>query len=104
VKQGGSTIFFFKPEHQELIEPVENVICSICSQHFGLDREQVEIFYIDTADVKTMIQSWGNLDLYPCFLNLDSKLAVLLVSGIEKDQVEACCNTLENLLLMYVKM
>ena len=91
--------FFFKPEHRNLIKPIENIIGSMCSDCFGIEKSMIA-FSPEMADVKTMLESWG----HPCFIDLNSKLAVLWVHGIERDQVdEPLCKILEQIIVTHLQ-
>ena len=80
-----SATFFFKPEHREVIKPIENIIASMCVECFGIERSMIMFSYAEMADLKTMVKLWGR----PCFMDLDSKLAVLWVDGIDHEQVDS---------------
>ena len=85
VRRMNCATFFFKPEHRGLIEPIENIIALMCVECFRIERSMIMFSSAEMADVKTMLKLWG----HPCFMDLDSKLAVLWVRGIERDQVDS---------------
>ena len=51
------------------------------------------------AHLKPMLKVWGS----PCYLDLTSKLAVLWLDGIERDNVEHHCEYLEDMIVTFLK-
>ena len=91
--------FFFKPEHKKLIEPIENIIASICAQCFGIERSMVLFLSARMADIPKMLGSWR----HPCFTGLDSAVAVLLVHGSRHDQDDSHIQLLESLIVTHLQ-
>ena len=99
-RQKNCGTFFFKPEHRELIEPIENIIALMCVECFRIEKSMVMFSAAEMTDVKKMLKLWG----HPCFMDLDSKLAVLWVHGIEHDQVDSHkIQILKNLIVTHLQ-
>ena len=89
-------VFFFKPELEESIAPLENAIGSMCAASFGIKKESIIFAYTKMADLHPLLEAWG----HPCFMDLDSKLAVLVVHGT-KQPVNT--DSLEGLIVTYLQ-
>ena len=95
----GWVTFYFKKEHQDSITPFEKVITAACSALFGTEEEKVKFIPIEMVHLQPMLELWGS----PCYLDLTSKLAVLWLDGIERDDVESHRAYLEDMILTFLK-
>ena len=82
--------FFFKPEHRSIIEGcLGDMIKSFCQEVFGIETDKVVFGY---GDVKKYLG-------YPVYCDIDTKLAVLIVSGVEPAQVQKYRENLEQCII-----
>ena len=73
--------FFFKPEHHAIIEAgLGSLIKSLCQSYLNIENDKVLFGY---GDVSAYLKMLG----YPFFSDTDTKLGVLLVSGLSPAQV-----------------
>ena len=89
--------FYLKKEHRSSITPLEKVITATCSEFFKIGEEKVKFVPIEMADLKPMVDLLG----CPCYLDLTSKLGVLWLDGIERDEVEG--DYLEDKILTFLQ-
>ena len=81
--------FYFKPEHRVIIEDgLGDLIKSLCQDYFKIEKDKVLFGY---GNVTKLLKTLG----YPVFADTDTKLAVLLVSGLEPPQVEKYKDNIE---------
>ena len=81
--------FYFKPEHRVIVEDgLGDLIKSLCQDYFKIEKDKVLFGY---GDVTKYLKTLG----YPVFADTDTKLAVLLVSGLEPPQVEKYKDNIE---------
>ena len=91
--------FFFKPELEELIAPMENLIGSMCAASFGIEKKFIMCAYTKMADLYPILKGWG----HPCFMDLDSKLAVLVVHGTKQPVDTDTRKILEGLIVTHLQ-
>jgi hypothetical protein len=96
-------VFFFKQEYERVVKSIETVICSMCCQHFAIDKEYVMFYYLETAELNTLFPFPEDQTPHPCYVDVDSKLAVLLVDGIERNQAKCFRRALEMVLKRQLK-
>lgn len=101
VRKRESALFYFRQQLLESMKPIENTLRATCSTCFGVERAKVIITYIDMDEVKEMLTSWKRQ--WPFIMNLDSKLGVLLLNGVKKDDVGCRCDVVEGLIVRHLK-
>lgn len=92
-------MFLIEPRHQKLFKHIERVLKSATANCFGIEQTKVTLLYAEISDVKMMLKSWT----HSCYLDLESKLGVLIFDGIEKEIVDSHCDELEQLIEMHVQ-
>ena len=91
--------FFFKPELRESVSKIEKAISSMCAESFGIEKELIMFAYTKMADLHPFLEAWG----HPCFMDLDSKLAVLVVEGTKQPVDTDTRQILEGLIVTYLQ-
>lgn len=95
-----SATFFLKPEHRVLIQrQTEGMIKSMCHDWFGLEKEAVQLASVSKEDLQKQLEEW---DLH-CYVDLDAILAVLLIYGVEPEQIEQGRRNLEHFLELHLQ-
>ena len=96
-----SATFIFKSEHYSLIkenECIGDIIKNLCVVCFKVERENVEFTH---GDVKAFLSKFKFG--YPVFSDVDTKLAILIVKGVDQKQVEAKRDHLESTIAVLLK-
>ena len=93
LKSPKTATFFFKPDHRPLINScLGDMIKSLCQEGFGIETDNVLFGY---CDIKKCLKDLG----YPVYSDIDAKLAVLIVSGVEPAQVQKYRDNLEQCII-----
>ena len=91
--------FFFKPEVRESIRPIEDMIGSMCAESFGIERELIMFVSTKMTGLSPYLEAFG----HPCFMDLDSKLAVLVVHGPKQPVISDTRRILEGLVVTFLQ-
>jgi hypothetical protein len=80
-------MFFFKTEHFDHIEKFKTTLTSTCAKCYGILEKKVMLLRSDIAEMEYMVESWKNDDAYRVHMDCESILAVIRVSGGDKEDM-----------------
>jgi hypothetical protein len=78
---------FFKTEHFDRIEEFETAITSACAKCYGILEKKVTLVRAKIAEMEGMVESWKKDDAYRVYMDCESILAVIRVSGGDKEDM-----------------
>ena len=79
--------FYFDEKHRSFIQKcLEVKIKAVCKDGFGIDEDNVLIAFLDLEEYVANLPTPVNSDIPVC-CDIETKLAVLEVSGVEPEQV-----------------
>lgn len=91
--------FVSKTEDQRKLKSKKRLIKTTCQECFALPKELVDFLGSDNLDVSSTSETLG----YPCYVDIDSKLAVLDIDGVNITTFQSNSKSLEQCIFTFLQ-